>query len=90
MATKKILQRKKPGFTKAGEAKIVSQSIKQLVEMLGRTQKNKIKAKINRRLSDLGYVAPVAEEDSSAVQQYGGVNYVDLVVTAPIVKWYND
>ena len=62
MATKKTLQRKKPGFTKAGVAKIVSMSIKQLVAELDRTQKNKVRAKINRRLSDLKYVAPVVEE----------------------------
>ena len=62
MATKKTLQRKKPGFTKAGVAKIVSMSTKQLVSELDRTQKNKIKAKINRRLTRLGYVAPVVQE----------------------------
>lgn len=63
MATKK-LQRKKPGFTKAGVAKIVSMSIKQLVAELDRTQKNKIRAKINRQLGKLGYTAPaiVVEE----------------------------
>ena len=59
---KKTLQRKKPGFTKNGVAKIVSMSTKQLVTELDRTQKNKIKAKINRRLNALGYVAPVVEE----------------------------
>ena len=61
---KKTLQRKKPGYTKAGVAKIVSQDIKQLVVMLDRESKKKIKAKINRRLTDLGYVAPapVVEE----------------------------
>jgi len=61
MATKKTLQRKKPGYTKSGVAKIVSMSAQQLVAELDRTQKNKIKAKINRRLSDLKYVAPVVE-----------------------------
>lgn len=61
MATKKTLQRKKPGFTKGGVAKVVSMSIKQLVAELDRTQKNKVKAKINRRLNTLGYVAPVVE-----------------------------
>lgn len=60
---KKTLQRKKPGYTKAGEVKIVSLSIKQLVEMLDKTQKAKVKAKINRRLTDLGYVAPVVVEE---------------------------
>ena len=62
MATKKTLQRKKPGFTKAGVAKIVSMSVKQLVTELDRTQKNKVKAKIQRRLTHFGYVAPVVEE----------------------------
>ena len=57
----KSLQRKKPGFTKVGVAKIVSMSVKQLVAELDRTQKNKIKAKINRRLNHFGYVAPVVE-----------------------------
>jgi hypothetical protein len=61
MATKKTLQRKKPGFTKAGVAKIVSMSVKQLVTELDRTQKNKIKAKIQRRLTHFGYIAPVDE-----------------------------
>lgn len=62
MATKKTLQRKKPGFTKAGVAKIVSMSVDQLVTELDRTQKNKVKAKIQRRLNHFGYVAPVVEE----------------------------
>ena len=57
----KSLQRKKPGYTKGGVVKIVSLSIKQLVIELEKTQKNKIKAKINRRLTSLGYVAPVVE-----------------------------
>jgi len=62
MANKKTLQRKKPGFTKAGVAKIVSMSVRQLVAELDRTQKNKIRAKITRRLNHFGYVAPVVEE----------------------------
>ena len=62
MATKKTLQRKKPGFTKAGVAKIVSMNVRQLVTELDRTQKNKVKAKIQRRLNHFGYVAPVIEE----------------------------
>lgn len=57
----KSLQRKKPGFTKSGVAKIVSMSVKQLVVELDRTQRNKVKAKINRRLNHFGYVAPVVE-----------------------------
>jgi hypothetical protein len=62
MANKKTLQRKKPGYTKAGVAKIVSLGTKQLVTLLDQTQKKKVKAKINRRLSALGYVEPVVEE----------------------------
>jgi hypothetical protein len=58
MATKKTLQRKKPGYTKAGVAKITSMSVTQLVSELDKTQKNKIKAKINRRLGNLGHVTP--------------------------------
>jgi len=58
----KSLQRKKPGYTKGGVAKIISMNVKQLVSELDKTQKNKIKSKINRRLNRLGYVAPVVEE----------------------------
>jgi SOS response regulatory protein OraA/RecX len=58
----KKLNRKKPGFTKAGVAKIVSMSVQQLVAELDRTQKKKVKAKISRRLNHFGYVAPVVEE----------------------------
>ena len=57
MANKKTLQRKKPGYTKSGVAKIVSLGTKQLVTLLDQTQKKKVKAKINRCLSALGYVA---------------------------------
>jgi hypothetical protein len=59
----KSLQRKKPGYTKAGVVKIISLSAKQLVEMLEKTQQKKIKTKINRRLTNLGYVAPVIVEE---------------------------
>jgi hypothetical protein len=62
----KSLQRKKPGYTKSGEVKIVSLSTKQLVELLDKTQKKKVRAKINRRLTDLGYVAPIVVEEISA------------------------
>jgi len=61
----KSLQRKKPGYTKAGVAKIVSMSVKQLVSELDKTQKNKIKAKIGRRLTSLGYVATTAVEEAT-------------------------
>jgi hypothetical protein len=55
----KNLQRKKPGYTKAGDVKIVSLSGPQLVKLLETTSKPKIKSKIQRRIRDLGYVAPV-------------------------------
>jgi hypothetical protein len=60
---KKTLQRKKPGYTRNGEVKIVSLNTKQLAEMLDKASKKKIRAKINRRLTDLGYVAPVVVEE---------------------------
>jgi hypothetical protein len=67
MSTKKTLQRKKPGFTKSGVAKIVSMSVKQLVAELDRTQKKKVKAKISRRLNHFGYVAPAVVEEEEVV-----------------------
>jgi len=57
---KKTLQRKKPGYTRNGEVKIVSLNTTQLTELLDKTSKKKIQAKIKRRLTDLGYVAPAA------------------------------
>jgi len=66
MSTKKTLQRKKPGYTKAGNVKIVSLNGKQLTKLLESTSKAKIKAKIQRRITDLGYVAPVVEEEAVA------------------------
>lgn len=61
----KSLQRKKPGYTKSGEVKVVSLSVKQLTDLLDKTQQNKKKAKIQRRITELksrpGYKEPVAE-----------------------------
>lgn len=57
----KLLQRKKPGYTKSGEVKIVSLNVKELVALLEKASKAKTKAQIQRRLSKLGYVAPVVE-----------------------------
>jgi len=67
MSTKKTLQRKKPGYTRNGEVKIVSLNTTQLAAMLDKTSKKKILAKINRRLTDLGYVATVVEEAPATV-----------------------
>ena len=64
---KKTLQRKKPGYTRNGEVKIVSLNTKQLANMLDKTSKKKTKAKISRRLTDLGYVAPVVEVTEEVV-----------------------
>ena len=58
----KSLQRKKPGYTKSGEVKVVSLNVKQLAAQLDKASKPKDKAKIQRRLTKLGYVALVVEE----------------------------
>lgn len=58
----KKTQRKKPGFTKSGEVKIVSLSGPQLVAMLDKTSKPKKRSQIERRIRDLGYVVPVVEQ----------------------------
>jgi hypothetical protein len=61
----KTLNRKKPGYTKNGEVKIVSLSIQQLAELKEKTQANKKQAKIQRRIDLLkrrpGYKEPVVE-----------------------------
>ena len=46
----KKLSRKKPGYTKSGEVKIISLSVKQLTDLLDKTQFNKRRAKIQRRI----------------------------------------
>ncbi len=59
-------KRKKPRYTKSGEVKIVSLSVKQLVDLKDKTQLKKKQAKIQRRIDLLkrrpGYVEPVVEE----------------------------
>lgn len=61
----KKLQRKKPGYTKNGEVKIICLNIKQLTELKEKTQRNKTKAKIQQRIDLLkrrpGYVEPAVE-----------------------------
>ena len=63
MANKLI--RKKPGYTKSGEVKVISLSVKQLTELMDKTQKNKRRAKIQRRIDLLkrrpGYVEPAVQ-----------------------------
>jgi hypothetical protein len=58
----KSLQRKKPGYTKGGNVKIVSLNGAQLTALLANTSKKKIQAKIRNRIAQLKYVAPVVEE----------------------------
>jgi hypothetical protein len=55
----KNLQRKKPGYTKSGVAKIVSMNTKELVLALDKTSKKKDRDKIARKLHRMGYVTPV-------------------------------
>ena len=62
----KKLQRKKPGFTKAGVEKIVSLSYNQLANLLSKNSQKKIESKIRNRMRILeqrkGFVAPVVAE----------------------------
>jgi hypothetical protein len=58
----KNLQRKKPGYTKNGEVKIVSLNGPQLVKLLKNASKKKNVDKIERRIKKLGYVVPVVEQ----------------------------
>lgn len=59
----KSLQRKKPGYTKSGVAKIVSMNIPQLLKARQGISKKKTIAKFDRRLTKLGYVVPVTSQD---------------------------
>jgi len=69
----KNLQRKKPGYTRSGEVKIISLNIQQLVALLDKTQFNKRKAKIQRRINLLksrpGYQEPVVDVTESATAE---------------------
>ena len=61
----KKLQRRKPGYTRAGEVKIISLSIQQLTELKAKTQATKKQVKIQRRIDLLrhrpSYQEPVAQ-----------------------------
>ena len=67
----KSIQRKKPGYTRSGEVKIISLSVKQLTELKEKTQANKKQAKIQRRIDLLkrrpGYREPVVEVKEAPV-----------------------
>ena len=69
MANKLI--RKKPGYTKSGDIRIVSLSVKQLTELKEKTQTNKKQAKIQRRIDllkrRLGYTESVVEAKEAPV-----------------------
>ena len=71
----KSLQRKKPGYTRSGEVKIISLSVKQLTELKEKTQANKKQAKIQRRIDLLkqrpGYTELVAEVTQEAPAELG-------------------
>ena len=61
----KKLQRRKPGYTRAGEVKIISLSVQQLTELKAKTQATKKQVKIQRRIDMLlrrpGHQEPVAQ-----------------------------
>lgn len=67
----KKLNRRKPGYTKNGEVKIISLSVRQLTELKEKTQTTKKQAKIQRRINLLkqrpGYVEPVMEAKEAPV-----------------------
>jgi hypothetical protein len=58
-------QRKKPGYTRSGEVRIVSLNGPQLVALLDKTTKPKKRSQIQRRIRDLGFVVPVVEMPAS-------------------------
>ena len=61
----KKLNRKKPGYTKSGEVKIVSLNYLQLVNLLSKNSKKKVETKIRNRMRILesrpGFVNPVEQ-----------------------------
>jgi len=61
------LQRKKPGYTRNGEIRIVSLSVKQLTELKEKTQSNKKQAKIQRRIDLLTRTEPTTEVKQASV-----------------------
>ena len=65
----KTLSRKKPGYTKSGEVKVVSLNYKQCIDLLGKTSKKKHESKIRNRMRILegrkGFVAPAPVVESA-------------------------
>ena len=70
----KSLQRKKAGYTVNGEVRIVSLSQKELTELLDKTSKKKVQAKIRNRIRILesrkGFVkaVEVSAEETAVVE----------------------
>ena len=68
----KNIQRKKPGFTKSGNVKIVSLNYNQLTDLLSKNSKKKIEGKIRNRMRILenrpGFVKPVFESVAEVVE----------------------
>jgi len=68
----KTLNRKKPGYTKNGEVRIVSLSVRQLTELKEKTQTKKKQCKIQRRIDLLksrpGYQQPKVLVAQAAVE----------------------
>ena len=66
----KKLQRKKPGYTRTGEIKIVSLNVQQLTELREKTQIKKKRVKIQRRIDLLkrkpGYAEPMTKVTDEA------------------------
>lgn len=63
------LTRKKPGYTKSGEIKIISLSVRQLTELKEKTQQNKRRAKIQRRIDLLKRRPSYVEPKVKSVEQ---------------------
>ena len=64
------LIRRKPGYTRNGEVRIISLSVKQLTDLKEKTQSKKKQAKIQHRIDLLkrrpGHVEPVVEATEEA------------------------
>ncbi len=64
------MQRKKPGYTKSGQVRIVSLNYQELADLETKTNKKKVQAKIQNRMRILagrpGFVNPVPAVESTA------------------------
>jgi hypothetical protein len=68
----KKLNRRKPGYSRSGEVKIISLSVRQLTELKEKTQTKKKQCKIQRRIDLLksrpGYQQPKVLVAQAAVE----------------------